>query len=72
MILWALNAVKLLKMTLFLSRGLKLVVSQPLGQVCPFTYKLHQIDKNSNSSYKHNLKKKCFTEQINYNYFIIK
>ena len=67
MILWAVNMVKLLKMASF-----KPIVSQPSGQVCPFTYKLHQIDKNSNSSYKHNLKKKCFTEQINYNYFIIK
>ena len=34
-----------------------LVTSQPLGQVCPLIYNVHQIYIKSNSSYKHNFKK---------------
>ena len=50
------NAVYVVKLCWGLNHNetVYLVLSQPLGQVCPLLYKLHQIYINSNSSYKHN------------------
>ena len=57
------NAIKLLKMPQDFRRGgsnpsqkVWLATSQPLRQVCPLVYNVHQIYIKSNSSYKHNLK----------------